>query len=242
MNNRPLRLRRSVLPADRRLPSANLSIRVGAAADVPAGYRFLRTHHLAYVGPAMFERYLRDGGYTLYRIDRALAAVSLVAVSRGLLVTLCVAKKFRGRGVGGRVLDYLAPNFVRAAEPAVPFFAARGYTPIGGWIAGRKLRTRVMVRTALIGLAGRLREVFGDGEETGEGEQGCVSSPYRNEAGEAAERAAPGDHVRGDGGGGAAGVPGDARPHRPATRGQPADDSQLHGRLAGPPRRGRRNA
>jgi hypothetical protein len=225
-NHGRLRRRRTVLTADCQLPAANCSVHVGTDADVPAGYRFLRTHHLAYVGPAMFARYLRDGGYTLYRVGGELAAVSLMAVSRGLLVTLCVGKKFRGRGVGGWVVDYLVPNFVRAAEPAVPFFAARGYTPIGDWLAGRKLRTRVMVRSSLIGLAGRLREVFGDGEETDGAE----------------ERPAADDRDRGGGGGGAAEVPRPAHPDRPGTRRHHPDDAQLPRPLAGPPRRDRRGA
>lgn len=136
---------------------------VGRDADIPEGYRFLRRHHLAYVGPEAFARYARDGGFTLYRVGGELAAVSLMAMGRGLLVTLCVAPRFRGRGVGGWAVGYLKPNFVRAAEPAVAFFAARGFVPLGDWIPGRRLRTRVMVRAGLVGLAGRLREVFGDG-------------------------------------------------------------------------------
>lgn len=111
----------------------------------------------------MITRYARDGGCQLYLRRGELAAVSLMGMGRLVLTALCVAGSHQGTGLGTWVVGYLKPNFVRATEAAVPWFEARGYTAIGTWKKGRSLRTRVLVRSGIIGLAGRLARVLGAG-------------------------------------------------------------------------------
>lgn len=113
----------------------------------------------------MIARYARDGGCSLYYVGGELAAVSLMSMNRLVLMALCVAGPHRGTGLGSWAVDYLKANFVRAVEAAVPFFEVRGYTPIGTWKQGRSLRTRVLVRSSIIGLAGRLSRVLAGGRE-----------------------------------------------------------------------------
>lgn len=55
-------------------------------------------------------------------------------------------------------MGYLAPNWVRAVENAVPYFERLGFVMVGQLKQGRTLRMQILVRGSLISLAGRLRE------------------------------------------------------------------------------------
>lgn len=85
--------------------------------------------------------------------------MSIVNARLGVLLVLCVMPAWRGKGVGQHIVRYLQPSFVRAVESAVPFFERLGYTGVGAWKQGKRLRTRILIRSTLRGLAGRLQQL-----------------------------------------------------------------------------------
>lgn len=128
------------------------------AADYARAKRLLNIgRHPTFVGRDMVARCARNGGLLFFVVDGLDAAVVLVNPRNNVLTVMCVRPNLRGCGLGGRVLQFVKPNFVRAVEGAVPWFERQGYKPIGEWKIGRALRTRMMVRESLISLAGRLR-------------------------------------------------------------------------------------
>lgn len=129
---------------------------LGRAADYSRVRRLLDAgRHPSFIGPAKVEEVANRGGLHLAVVGQSDAALALIN-ARASLIALCVHPDFRGHGLGGEFLAYLSPNWARVIEGTVPWFAARGFTPVGALKQGRKLRTQVMVRSDLIGLAGRL--------------------------------------------------------------------------------------
>ena len=131
--------------------------RVGEYARIR---RILNRGHPVFIGPDQVNRAIRLGGCWCAVIDGEDVAVGIVNPRRSVLLALNVHPSHRGHGLGGRLLTYLAPNWVRATEERVSWFEARGFQPVGAPKQGRSLRTQIMVRSDLIGLAGRLDARF----------------------------------------------------------------------------------
>lgn len=87
--------------------------------------------------------------------------MALIGIRNGTLLVLNVLPMHRGIGLGRKFVNFLRPNFARVLESAVPFFEGCGYKSIGKLKQGRSLRTQIMVRSELIGLAGRLQQTHG---------------------------------------------------------------------------------
>jgi GNAT superfamily N-acetyltransferase len=96
-----------------------------------------------------------------------IVAVALVNARKGQLTVLNVCREYRGRGVGEKMVSYLACNFARVLDTAVPFFERCGYVKIGSLKKGRALNTQVMIRKSLLSLAGRVKKIRGQNHEDG---------------------------------------------------------------------------
>ena len=121
-----------------------------------------RGRHPAFIGRDLFERNARNGGALFYRFDTTNnVAVSLINARSGILIALNVVPQHRGHGLGGAILRFLVPNFARVVESKVPWFEANGYRAIGKLKQGISLRTQVMARAELFGLAGKIKAAFG---------------------------------------------------------------------------------
>lgn len=115
--------------------------------------------HPTFIGRETYGRNAREGGAFVFRLGGNDVAVALVKPRHGVLLALSVARAAQGRGVGRFALLFLVPNWVRAVESAVPFFERLGYVCVGAPKQGRRLVTRVMVRSELRSLAGRLQRL-----------------------------------------------------------------------------------
>lgn len=119
-----------------------------------------RGKHPTYIGSDMTAHAAKNGGLFFFLVDGADAACALVNPSYNGLLVLCVIPSHRKSGLGSAIVRFLKCNWVRALESAVPFFTRLGYVSVGAIKKGRTLRTQVMVRQDLIGLAGRLSRFF----------------------------------------------------------------------------------
>jgi GNAT superfamily N-acetyltransferase len=113
--------------------------------------------HPTFVGREIIARCARNGGLLFFVVEDKDAAVAAINTRKNVLLVLNVHPKYRGRRLGQHIVEFIKPNFVRAVESAVPWFERLGYVSVGIWKMGRSLRTRVMVRSSLRTLAGRLR-------------------------------------------------------------------------------------
>lgn len=116
--------------------------------------------HPAFVGRSSFERNAANGGALFYLFGGEIAAVSLINPHFGILLALNVRPSHRSHGLGGAVVRFLVPNFVRALESKVPWFEKRGYRCVGDLKKGQNLNTQVMVRSALFTLAGKITKAW----------------------------------------------------------------------------------
>jgi len=116
-------------------------------------------NHPAFIGRDTFERNAVQGGALIYEFENEPAACSLIGIHFGSLVALNVSKKHRGHGLGQAIVNFLMPNFARVIEDRISFFEKCGYVKIGDLKNGITLKTQIMVRQNLIGLAGRLQRL-----------------------------------------------------------------------------------
>lgn len=96
----------------------------------------------------------------IYTVDAVDVAVSIVNARLNVLLVLNVLPAHRSHGLGSAIVRYLQCNFARVIESAVPFFERNGYTRIGDMKQGNRYRTQVMVKAALIPLAGRISRLL----------------------------------------------------------------------------------
>ena len=106
-------------------------------------------------------RYADNGGALFFEFKNEVIAVSLINPSCGVLMALNVTPAHRSHGLGRAIVNYLVPNFARVIESRVGFFESLGYVKIGKPKPGQALKTNIMVRKALFGLAGRLQRLDG---------------------------------------------------------------------------------
>lgn len=116
--------------------------------------------HPAFIGREMYRNNCRNGGALFYDLDGKPIAVSLINPHYGILLVMNVRPEHRSHGLGGAIVNFLMPNFIRAVESKVNWFEKRGYCPVGRLKRGLSLNTQVMARSALFGLAGRVARVF----------------------------------------------------------------------------------
>lgn len=116
--------------------------------------------HPAFIGRSSFERNAANGGALFYLFGGEIAAVSLINPHYGILLALNVRPAHRSHGLGGAVVRFLVPNFVRALEDKVPWFERRGYRCVGKLKKGISLNTQLMVREALFTLAGKITKAW----------------------------------------------------------------------------------
>ena len=116
--------------------------------------------HPTFIGPEMFRTNARNGGAVFMEYEGKIIAAALVNPRKSSLVVLNVHPEHRKHGAGRFMVDYLACNFARVIDQAIPFFEKCGYKKLGKPFKGRSLMTWVMVRTSLIGLCGRMKKIY----------------------------------------------------------------------------------
>lgn len=116
--------------------------------------------HPTFIGRQQVASAIRNGGGLVFTFEGEDVAVALVNPRLNVIVVLSVTASHQGHGMGSAVLKYLQANFARVVESAAAFFERNGYVKIGELKQGRKLRTQIMVRKDLIGLAGRIARIF----------------------------------------------------------------------------------
>lgn len=131
----------------------------------PDDYAIFKTalnagRHPGFVGRDNYCRCAAGGGALLFFAEGKPVAVALMNCKKNALIALNVEPEFRGRGFGKMCLQYLKPNWVRAIESSIPFFESMGFQRVGALKVGRTLKTAIMVRGDLIGLAGRLENIL----------------------------------------------------------------------------------
>lgn len=141
--------------------ASRFEVRLARASDYSAFKRVLdRGKHPAFIGRDSFTRNSTNGGALFYELDGEAVAVSLINPHYGILLALNVSEAHRGHGLGGAIVNFLVPNFVRALEDKAAWFEARGYRRISTIKRGIRLNTQLMARSALFTLAGKLRKAW----------------------------------------------------------------------------------
>lgn len=87
-------------------------------------------------------------------------SVAVVNPAINTLLVLNIHPEHRGHGLGSALLRYLQCNFARVLESAIPFFERNGYQVVGSLKQGKSLKTQVMIKSALIPLAGRVARLY----------------------------------------------------------------------------------
>jgi GNAT superfamily N-acetyltransferase len=116
--------------------------------------------HPTFIGRSLYSTAARNGGVAFFQVDGVDAAVAIVQPRTNCLLVLCVHPKFRNLGLGQSVLAYLAVNFARVIESAVPFFERCGYVSIGEMKQGKRWKTQIMVLASVRSLAGRVAQLL----------------------------------------------------------------------------------
>ena len=116
--------------------------------------------HPTFIGKGLYKASVRNGGGTFFTINGRDAAVALVQPRTNCLLVLCVAPSFRAQGLGQAIVAYLAVNFARVIESAVPFFERCGFVSIGEMKQGKRWKTQIMVLGSLRELAGRVAQIL----------------------------------------------------------------------------------
>lgn len=141
----------------------------GRAADARRAKRALDVgKHPAYLSVARLESASRKGGVFYAVFDGMDLGVAVIRPAVSSLTALNIHPEHRSHGLGGALLRWVAPNWARVIESAVPWFEQHGFEAIGPPRQGRRHKTFVMVRSDLIRLAGRLDRLDAgepDGEE-----------------------------------------------------------------------------
>lgn len=121
-----------------------------------------RGKHPTFIGRSLVLKCTRNGGCTIFRFGGEDIGVSIVNPMKNVLLVLNVDPRHRSHGLGTAILHYVQANFARVLESAVPFFERNGYTCVGALKRGNSLNTQVMIKSALIPLAGRLCKLYAE--------------------------------------------------------------------------------
>lgn len=145
--------------------ATHFEVTLGRTTDYRRCKRILdRAHFPAFVGRDTVRRSAQDGGLLFFTYEGEDAAVAVMNARNSTALALAVLPTHQGHGLGSAIVEYARPNFRRVTTEFVPYFQARGYSPIGEPKQGRKFATQIMVRTELLGLAGRVSRVLGDAD------------------------------------------------------------------------------
>lgn len=134
-----------------------------------------RAGHPTFIGRSSFETNAREGGAVVLtdtnkRVD---VAAALMKTRTHTLMALSVIKSYQGMGIGGLLIDYMMPHWVRALESKIGYFEKLGYVSVGEMKIGRSLNTQIMVRSNLLLVAGRVSRILNSRnivtDEDGEG-------------------------------------------------------------------------
>lgn len=117
-------------------------------------------NHPAFIGEQCFQRNAENGGCLFYLLRDQPIAITIINPRKGILLAMNVHPDHRGHGLGGVILQFIIPNFVRALDSKVEWFEKRGYRRIGLPKKGITLKTQLLAREALFHLAGNLRAAF----------------------------------------------------------------------------------
>lgn len=110
----------------------------------------------------MYLNCARNGGAFVFSWRAEDCAAALVNPKLNVFLTIAVIRRHQGHGLGTSITRYLQCNFARVIQEFVPFFERNGYTCVGDLKRGNRLYTQVMVKSALIPLAGRISKLYGD--------------------------------------------------------------------------------
>ena len=136
-------------------------MRLARAHDYPAWKKiFDAGRHPAFIGRDTMMTNANNGGALFFELDGEAVAVSLINPHHGILLALNVRPEHRSHGLGGAIVKFLVPNFVRAVESKIEWFEKLGYKRIGELKRGISLNTQLMARAALFQLAGNLRKAW----------------------------------------------------------------------------------
>lgn len=136
-------------------------MRVGRQNEYKAAKALLNAgRHPAFVGRDTVVKAAGNGGLLFAQHHGRDVAVAVVNARRSVLLVLNVHPSHRSHGLGAAFLAFMRPNFARVVEDAVPWFERQGYVAIGEPKRGRTLRTQIMVRGELPGLAGRVSRLL----------------------------------------------------------------------------------
>ena len=116
--------------------------------------------HPTFIGRNLVQRCAMNGGVMIFISAGSDVAVAVVNPAINTLLVLNVHPAHRSHGLGSALLGYLQCNFARVLESAVPFFERNGYKSVGTMKQGKALRTQVMIKAALIPLAGRVARIY----------------------------------------------------------------------------------
>jgi len=133
----------------------------GRSGEYPRAKRILNAgKHPTFIGRSLYSTAARNGGVTFFQVAGVDAAVAIVQPRTNCLLVLCVHPAFRKLGLGQAVVAYLAVNFARVIESAVPFFERCGYVSIGEMKQGKRWKTQIMVLKSVRDLAGRVAQLL----------------------------------------------------------------------------------
>ena len=141
--------------------ASSFQVRLARPSDYQAWKRVLTVARFpTYMGEEVMKRNARNGGAMFYDVDRQPVGVSLINPRLSIGLVLAVVPAHHNHGMATAILEYLMPNWARVLDAYVEWFEQRGYSRLGTPKKGQKHTTHVMVRSALLGLAGRLAEVW----------------------------------------------------------------------------------
>lgn len=106
------------------------------------------------------QKNANNGGALFYVFEKEIVAVSLINPHYGILLVMNIVPAHRGHGLGGAILSFMMPNFVRAIDYKVAWFEKRGYRKIGEPKQGRRFQTQLLARENLFHLCGKLKNAW----------------------------------------------------------------------------------
>lgn len=113
-----------------------------------------KARHPTFIGREQVTRSAVNGGVLVWTMDGEDVATSIVDTRRSVLLALSVARP--SEGIGGRVLQYIRPNWARVVAHKVDWFSRHGYECVGRRTKGKTLETQIMVRRGLRSLGARV--------------------------------------------------------------------------------------
>lgn len=148
--------------ADRCTCAENLLVRLGRTSEYKAAKDLLNAgRHPSFIGRETVAKAASNGGLLFAQHGGQDVAVAIINPRVSTLLVLNVHPAHRSHGLGSAFLGFVRPNFARVLESAVE---RQGYVAIGDMKQGRTLRTQIMVRAELPGLAGRIARLLPEPE------------------------------------------------------------------------------